>query len=242
LPTICKDSTDNVISQIDCVIARWKEYFFNILNPITDSSSLNSTIERTNNHDEVEPLTYNEICSVINKLKTNKAAGTDNIPAELIKYGGRTLKQKIHNLILNIWNNERLPVQWNEGIICPIYKKGDRLNCSNYRPITLLNIAYKIFAILLNKRLTDVIENRLGDYQMEFHPNRSTIDNIFIVRKIFEKCHEHNIDLYNIFVDYTQAFDSVNRNKIIECLKQYGIPIKIIRLIGLTLTNTIEKV
>jgi hypothetical protein len=152
------------------------------------------------------------------------------------------LKQKIHNLILNIWNSERLPVQWNEGILCPIYKKGDCLDCTNYRPITLLNIAYKIFAILLNKRLTDVIENKLGDYQMGFRPSRSTIDNIFILRQIFEKCHEHNIDLYSIYVDYTQAFDYVNRNKIIECLKQYGIPIKIIRLTGLTLINTTARV
>jgi hypothetical protein len=112
-------------------MARQKEHFSNILNPITTSSSLNLTTEHTDSHDEVELPTYNEICSMINKLQPNKAAGTDNIPAELIKYGGRTLKQKIHNLILNIWKNERLPVQWNEGIICPIYKKCDRLNCSN---------------------------------------------------------------------------------------------------------------
>jgi hypothetical protein len=89
--------------------------------------------------------------------------------------------------------------------------------------------------------LIDVIENKLGDYQMGFHPNRSTNDNIFIVRQIFEKCHEHNIDLYNIFLDNTQAFDSVNRNKIIECLKRYGIPIKI-RLFGLTHINTTARV
>jgi sorting nexin-29 len=102
-----------------------------------------------------------------------------------------------------IWNNEQVPQQWNEGIICPVYKKGDRFNCNNYRPITLLNIAYKIFAILLNKRLMEYIENKLEDNQMGFPPNRSTIDNIFIVRQIFEKSYEHNIDLYNVFVDYS---------------------------------------
>jgi hypothetical protein len=90
-------------------------------------------------------------------LKPNKAAGSDNIPPELLKHGIRTLRQKLHKLILMIWNNKHLPQQWNEGIICPVYKRGDGFNCNNYRPITLLNIAYKIFDILLNKRL---LENR----------------------------------------------------------------------------------
>jgi sorting nexin-29 len=134
-----------------------------------------------------------------------------------------------------LWNNEQLPQQWNEGIICPVYKKGDRLDCNNYRPITLLNIAYKIFAILLNKILTENTENKLEDNQMGFHPNRFTIDNIFIVRQIYEKSHEHNIDLYNIFVDYTHAFDSIYRNKVIECLKKFDVPDRLIRLIALTL-------
>jgi len=61
----------------------------------------------------------------------------------LLKHGGRTLKQKLYKLILITWHKEQLPQQWNEGIICPVYKKGDRLNCNNYRPITLINIAYK---------------------------------------------------------------------------------------------------
>jgi len=66
-----------------------------------------------------------------------------------------------------------------------------------------------------------------------------------MVRQIFEKCHEYNIELHNIFVDYSQAFDSINRNKITECLIKYEIQIIIIiiiNLIGLTLTNTIAKV
>jgi len=64
-----------------------------------------------------------------------------------------------------IWEKEQLPNQWKEGVICPIYEKGDRLDCTNYTSITLLNVAYKIFAIILNQRQVDIIETELGDYQ-----------------------------------------------------------------------------
>ena len=76
---------------------------------------------------------------------------------------------------------------------------------------------------MLNNRLFEIIEYKLGVFQMDFRPNRSTIDNIFMVRQIFEKCYEYKIVLHNIFVDSSQAFDSVNRNKIIECLIKYEI-------------------
>jgi len=90
--------------------------------------------------------------------------------------------------------------------------------------------------------MSEIIENKLVDFQMGFRPNRSTIDNIFMVRQIFEKCYVCNIELHNIFVDYSQEFDSVNRNKIIEYLIKYEIPKKLIKLIGLTLSNSNEKV
>jgi hypothetical protein len=120
-------------------------------------------------------------------LKLNNAAGSDDIPPQLLKLRGKTLRQKLYKLIPMIWNNEQVPQQWNEGIICPVYKKGDKLNCNNYRSITLLNITHKIFATLLNKRLMKNIENKVEDNQIGFRPNRSTIDNIFIERQIFEK-------------------------------------------------------
>jgi hypothetical protein len=60
---------------------------------------------------------YNEICTIINKLKFNKAAGSDNIPPELIKNRAITLKHKLHILILNIRDKEHLPAQQNEGVI-----------------------------------------------------------------------------------------------------------------------------
>ena len=152
------------------------------------------------------------------------------------------MKLRIYKPILIIWNKEQIPEEWKEGIICPIFKKGDRRLCSNYRPITLLNVGYKILAILLHNRICRIVEHKLGDYQMGFRPNRSTIDNIFMIRQIYEKCHECNIELHNVFVDFMQAFDSVNRSMIPECLKQCKVRKKLINLVQDTLQATKVKV
>jgi len=101
---------------------------------------------------------------------------------------------------------------------------------------------YKILAIILNQKLVDIIETKLGDYQSGFRPNRSTIDNIFMIRQIAEKCYEYNIDIHNIFIDYTHAFDLIKRNKILDSLTQNKMPPKLIRLVKLTLENTTTKV
>jgi hypothetical protein len=85
----------------------------------------------------------------------------------------------MYKLILLMWNEEQLHTEWLQGVICPIYKKGERTICSNYRPIMLLNIAYKIFKIILNNRLSEIVESKLSDVQSGFRPNRSTLDNMF---------------------------------------------------------------
>jgi hypothetical protein len=79
----------------------------------------------TENEIEIEQPTYKEVSDIIIKVKENKAPGTDNIPAELIKYGGYILKHRMYKLILLIWNKEQLPTEWLQGIICPIYRKGE---------------------------------------------------------------------------------------------------------------------
>ena len=92
--------------------------------------------------------------------------------------------------------------------------------------------------MILNNRLSEIVESKLSDAQSGFRPNRSTLDSIFLVRQIFEKCYEYNIDLHNIFVDYIQAFDSINRSKVTDSLNQYNIPSKLKNLLALTLTGT----
>jgi hypothetical protein len=63
-----------------------------------------------------------------------------------------------------------------------------------------------------------------------------------MIRQIIEKCYEYNVDIHHIFIDYTQAFDSIQRNKILDSLTQNKILSKLIRLIKLSLENTTAKV
>jgi hypothetical protein len=62
-----------------------------------------------------------EVEIAIEKLKRHKSPGVDQIPAELIKAGGRTIHSEIRKLINSIWNEEELPEQWKESIIVPVY-------------------------------------------------------------------------------------------------------------------------
>ena len=76
-----------------------------------------------------------------------------------------------------------MPQEWYIGLICPIYKKREKLECNNYRGITLLNNTYKIFSSIQNERLKIVTEKIM----CEFRQNKSTIDQIFILRQMIEK-------------------------------------------------------
>jgi hypothetical protein len=73
------------------------------------------------------------------------------------------------------------------GIIQPIYKKGDKLQCSNCKAITLLNVTCKVLSGVLYFRLTKYAEGILGDCQCEYCVNNSTTDYIFTIRETQEK-------------------------------------------------------
>jgi hypothetical protein len=100
---------------------------------------------------------------VIEKLKSHKSPGTDQIPAELIKAGGRTIHCAIQKLIISIWNKQKLPEEWKKSIIVPLYKKGDKTEFNNYRGISLLSTTYKILSIILFSRLIPYAEKVTGD-------------------------------------------------------------------------------
>jgi hypothetical protein len=105
----------------------------------------------------------------------------------LIKAGGRTIRFEVHKLINSFWNKVDWPEEWKELIIVPVYKKGDKTDCSNYRGISLLSTMYKILSIILLSRLTPKAEEINGDHQCGFQHNISTTDHVLCIHQILEK-------------------------------------------------------
>ena len=118
-------------------------------------------------------------------------------------------------------------------VYCTACLKGDRTNCDNHRGISLLSVVEKVLARIMLTRLSDYVASIgiLPESQCGFRTGRSTIDMIFSLRQLQEKCIGQHKDLYLIFVNLTKAFDTVNREGLWAILSKIGCPDKFVNII-----------
>jgi hypothetical protein len=117
------------------------------------------------------------------------------------------------------------------GEIITLHKKGDTLNCDNYRGITLLSVPGKVLAHIILQRVRAPIMQVLRENQAGFLPGRSCADHIHNLRCILQESQEFNSPLALCFVDYEKAFDSPHRPTLWKILEAYGVPLKLVELI-----------
>ena len=171
-----------------------------------------------NNKVELELIndnfTVDEIRTVINSLKNNKSPGIDRIPAEVIK----TCKEDIHHDITNLFNYviemRDFPAVWSEGLRSPVYKGGDINDTKNYRGITVLSIFGKLFEMLVHNRLAFANEafSKIDKFNGGFLKGQRTADNIFMLKCIIERQLILGKPLFVCYVDFSKAFDLINRH------------------------------
>ena len=210
---------------------RWKEHFEELLNRPAPQNQANIPVADSDLEIDCEAPSEEEIRKAIQQLKSGKAAGPDNIPAEALKADMEAMVEMLFPLFEKIWEEEQVPLEWKEGYLIKLPKKGDLSNCSNYRGITLLSVPGKVFNRILLNRIKDVVDPHLRDQQAGFRKERSCTDQIATLRIILEQSLEWNTSLYVNFIDYEKAFDSVDRESLWKLLRHYGIPAKLTNII-----------
>jgi len=223
------------------ILERWKEYFEDLLNAPLPADPL-PHVEPMAGPFEEPPISLEEVKKAVDRLRSRRASGVDELPAELWKHGGKEACEILHTLISKVWVSEELPDQWKEALVVPLHKKGDRKDCANYRGISLLCTAYKVLSNILLHRLLPLSEEVLGEYQCGFRSNRSTTDQIFTLRQILEKKREYNSEVHNLFVDFRKAYDSIHRDGLYNIMAEFGFPRKLIRMTAVCLSGVRSRV
>ena len=187
---------------------------------MADTNYGNSAIEEIINSN----FTYDEIDSAIEFLKSNKSPGIDNIPAECIKACKSTLTQPIMVALNYIIEARDFPSIWASGLRAAVFENGRRDQVNNFRGITILPIIEKIFEIVVYERLAFVNEafNTTDRYNGGFLCGNCTSDNIFVLNGLIERQLTVGKSLLVCFVDFSKAFDIINRNILFYKLKSHG--------------------
>ena len=195
--------------------------------PKENSSPLNPNKQKILYQDleaNISTFQESEIQDAINKLKANKAPGPDGAITELFKHLDADNIKTLTSCLNILRQTKQVPDDFTNAFIASLYKKGDHENPENYRPISLLNTTYKIFAFVLKVRLASALEKHLHQTQFGFRKGRSTVDPLFCLRRITDVVEQGSDQLVLIFLDWEKAFDKINHQKMFQSLRRLNIP------------------
>ena len=148
----------------------------------------------------------------------------------------------IHAFCTEVYTTLSPPDQWITNVIIPLPKKGDLSLMTNYRGISLMSIAAKVYNRILLDRIRPHVDPMLRNNQAGFRPGRSCAQQIHILRRIMEGFKEYQLPLIVTFVDFKKAFDSINRSMMFSILRHYGIPQTLVDAIQVLYTNSSSAV
>ena len=127
----------------------------------------------------------------------------------------------------------RLPPDVTQRMIVLLYKGGDRQALTNWRPITLLNLGYKIYAKALQLRLQPVLMDVISPDQSAFLPLRFILDNLLITQETMAWAESSNQPLIFLKLDFSKAYDMVDWQCMYKILEKLGFPQVFIKIVSL---------
>lgn len=178
-------------------------------------------------HPEVPPLniTHEGVTKLLKGLNARKATGPDTVPAMILK----ELSEELTPIICHLFNQSiatgSVPSDWRTAHIVPIFKKGDKTNPANYRPVSLTCILSKAMEHIISSHIMNHLEtnNILSDVQHGFRAHRSCESQLLLTFNDWATNLDNKEQSDVIILDFSKAFDKVPHKRLQEKMSHYGI-------------------
>lgn len=185
------------------------------------------------------PTNEKEVEETIKSLKNNKAPGSDGIKAEILKEIVEEISAQLSFLINKVIDTGICPSAFKTAIIKPLFKKGDKTEPSNYRPISIISNLAKVFEKILKVRINNYTKkyNLISDRQYGFQQHKSTQDAIAFLTSQISQALDKSKPSLCVFLDLAKAFDTVSHLQLLDTLDDMGFRGPVLKLLKDYLTN-----
>jgi len=175
----------------------------------------------------------------LQELKTDKSPGPDGLHPMLLKSCADELCHPLSLIFQKSYDTGVLPDDWKTQSVCPIYKKGNRSDPANYRPVSLTCIPCKLMESIVRDQVLDFVNtsNILTCHQHGFRKRRSCLTNLLETFEAWTSALDEGFGIDVIYLDYKKAFDTVPHNRLMMKLTALGLPEKILSWIHNFLTD-----
>jgi hypothetical protein len=170
------------------------------------------------------PVGKLELDEALKGMASGKSSGPDGVVIEFYKVFWDLIGEDYHKMILEAVSAGSLPRGVTNGLISLLYKEGGRGQLTNWRPITLLNVGYELFAKALQLRLQSILMKVISFDQAAFLPMRFILDNVLLTHEILEWTEYSKQPLIFLKLDFSKAYDMVDLTFLYEVMQKFGFP------------------
>lgn len=173
----------------------------------------------------LDTVTDADMLKVLNSLKTSKSPGPDAIHPRLLRELATELAPPLRMLFQRTLDDGKIPDDWKEAVVTPIFKKGRKDSPGNYRPVSLTSVICKIFETFIRDALNNHLVNNclLSKDQYGFCKARSCVSQLLVTINEWFSSLDDKIPVDAAYLDFRKAFDSVPHKRLISKLYGYGV-------------------
>lgn len=213
-------------------------YFIDVVEEVVKNSPKNPQFSNNQNFNNqtvqhniktpfrCKPVNEKELRTIISCLKNKFSCGHDDVPLKVIKFVGESLLKPLVHLINCSLITGNFPDSLKLSKVVPVFKKGEKSEMGNYRPISVLPSISKIYERVMYNRLVDhlQINNLFDEQQHGFRKGKSVTSALFEFTEAIIDSIDKGDKVVGIFMDLSKAFDSISHEILLNKLNTLGIP------------------